>query len=129
MDGRREPPTGLRASPWVILAVVAGILILGDLNSRMANARRLEREARIAATEVAALEGDIGRLRTQLVQVTSGALVESWARRDAKLVLPGERLVVPIAPAGATPEPEGGAEPGEGIPGPWEVWLELLFGG
>lgn len=129
MRGRPESPPGLRASPWLILAVVAGILILGDLNSRMANARRLEREARLAATEVASLESDIGQLRTQLAQVTSGARVESWARREAKMVQPGEVLVVPIPPEEATPAPEAGEGPGADIPGPWDVWWELLFGG
>ena len=59
VDMKKKAEEQRRVSPWVILAVtVVGILIIGDLNGRMANARRLEREAEVLTTEVAALAPD-----------------------------------------------------------------------
>jgi cell division protein FtsB len=113
---------------WVLVAVVAAILILGDLNQRMAEARRLERESRIAETQVASLEAENDRLRTQMAAATSGVLVEQWARGEAGMVLPGERLLVPVDPAPGTPAAEAPASDRDDLPRPWEVWLTLLFG-
>jgi cell division protein FtsB len=123
-----KPKGGAVSRGWVIVAVIAAILILGDLNQRMAEARRLEREARQAQTQVASLEAENDRLRTQMAAATSGVLVEQWARGEAGMVLPGERLLVPVDPGAGTPTP---ALPGAGdgdLPRPWEVWLTLLFG-
>jgi hypothetical protein len=94
----------------------------------MADARRLERDARLLGTQVRALEGDQASLQTQVAQATSEGMVEEWARGEAKMVGPGEKLVVPIAPAGsqatATPAPSLV----ERSPTKWDVWWALLFG-
>ncbi len=68
---------------WILLAVVAGILILGDLNRRMSDAQRLERDAVTLGTEVASLEADQSRLQTQVAGATSEPQVEAWARTQA----------------------------------------------
>ncbi|MEW6567094.1 MAG: hypothetical protein AB1449_02800 [Chloroflexota bacterium] len=128
MDSEPSKP-GVLPTLWIVVAVVAGILILGDLNRRMSNARRLEREARQAQAVVASLEAEQARLETQMAAATSGALVEDWARREAKMALPGERLVVPIPAAGGTPTPWPTPTPLPPLPSNWEVWWALLFGG
>jgi hypothetical protein len=110
------------------VAAAAGVLILGDLSQRMAEARRLENESRLAATQVASLEAENDRLRTQMAAATSGVLVEQWARGEAGMVLPGERLAVPFDPAQATPSGQSSATPLPDLPNPWEVWMTLLFG-
>jgi hypothetical protein len=119
-------PVGPRV--WAIVAAVAGMLILGDLSRRMSDARRLEREADQATTQVAALEVENARLRTQVAAAAGDAVVEDWARREAKMILPGDQLVVPMAPPGvqaaAQPTP---TDPPE-LPLPWEVWWALLVG-
>lgn len=126
-DEPRKPT--VMSTFWIAVAVVGGILILGDLNRRMADARRLEREAQIAQTVVASLEAQNARLRTQVAAATSGALVEEWARREARMVLPGEHLVVPLPPPGGTPTPAPSPTPMPPLPSNWEVWWALLFGG
>jgi hypothetical protein len=113
---------------WILLAAVAGILILGDLNRRMSDAQRLERDAITLGTEVASLEADQSRLQTQVAGATSEPQVEAWARTQARLIRDGERLVIPLPasgdlnPAPPTPTPIGP------LPSRWDIWWALLFG-
>ncbi|MFP3853016.1 MAG: FtsB family cell division protein [Anaerolineales bacterium] len=122
---RRRGPS----KAWLIVAIILGILILGDLNRRMANARRLERDARMLSTEVSQLAAENQDLQTQVAGATSDAMVEEWARSEGRMVREGERLIIPV-PAdpqsgGITPTPVPASE----RPTNWEVWLALLFGG
>jgi len=126
--GEMKETSGRISGFWIVLLVVAGILVLGDLNSRMAQARRLEREAEMVGTEVAAMATERVRLMTQVAEATSEAHVAEWAHRDAKLVREGETLVIPLPPPGATPLPTPAPAVRLAEPSPWQVWWALLFG-
>lgn len=123
-----EHESGGISRGWMLALVVLAILILGDLNRRMADARRLEREGAVLEAEVSALEAENDRLAYHIEHANDDELVESWARSEAKLVREGERLIVPLPSS----DPAGqvrGEEPGEfQIPTNWQVWLELLLG-
>lgn len=113
----------------IVVITVFGILIIGDLNGRMANARRLERESQVLATEVAALSTEQIDLATRVAGATSEAHIAEWARADAKLVREGEVLVVPVDPdspafSSAMQSAETRGEP----PSKFQVWWALLFG-
>ena len=95
----------------LLLAVIAAILILGDLNRRLADARRLERDSLALQTEVAGMEAQAARLATQVAQATSETLVEEWARREGKMVREGEHLIVPVAPSGTLSAPSYASTP------------------
>ena len=116
------------SSIWLIAIVIVGILILGDLNRRMANARRLERDAVQLETEVAAMATDRVQLMTSVAAATSEASIAEWAHSDAKLVREGETLIIPLPPEGQifvpTPTPEHNLE----TPSNWQVWWALIFG-
>ncbi len=127
-EGESSRP-GVLPTLWIVVAVVVGVLILGDLNRRMANARRLEGEARLEQTQVASLEAERARLETQIAAATSGVLVEEWARGEAKMVLPGEHLVVAMPASGGEATPWPTPTPLPPLPSNWEVWWALLFGG
>jgi cell division protein FtsB len=113
---------------WIFILLTAGILILGDLNRRMADTRRLERDAVTLETQVAAQKTENVRLQTQVAEVTSEDAIAEWAHSQAGMVRDGEVLVVPIAPSGEaylpTPMPTPIVEP----PSNWQVWMALLFG-
>ena len=112
----------------VIVGVIAALFILGDLNRRMEEARRMERDARTLASQVAELGVQAVELQVQIAAATSQAVVEAWAHGEGKLVRDGERLVVPIPPPGApTPSPAT-PTPLPPPPSTWLVWRELLFG-
>lgn len=127
MAQRSGPKVNL-SRVWMLVAVVAGILILGDLNRRMSDAQRLERDTVTLGTEVASLEADQSRLQTQVAGATSQPQVEAWARTQERMIRDGEHLVIPLPAAGAldtappTPTPEGP------LPSRWDIWWALLFG-
>ncbi|MGD8604362.1 MAG: hypothetical protein PVF49_07310 [Anaerolineales bacterium] len=120
----RLPTSGI----GLLILVLIGILILGDLNRRMVNARELERDADILATEVSALETQNAVLVTQMARTTDDSLVVEWAHEEAKMVREGEVLVVPITPPGGTPLPQVTPTQTVDQPSNWEVWWALLFG-
>ncbi|HET7009149.1 MAG TPA: septum formation initiator family protein [Anaerolineales bacterium] len=113
----------------IVLGVILGILILGDLNQRLADARRLERDTLALQTEVSEMEAQAARLATQVAEATSETLVEEWARRDGKMVREGEHLIVPIPPEGTPNVPVFAPTPVPPLPSNWEVWWALLTGG
>ena len=129
MSETRRPRRRGSSKAWLVVAVILAILILGDLNRRMANARRLERDARSLSTEVAQLAEENADLETRVAGATSDAMVEEWARTEGRMVQEGERLIIPVPAEGevaeVTPAPAAPAE----RPSNWEVWFALLFGG
>ncbi len=125
MEETKSPISGI----WLLIALIVGVFIFGDLTRRMTDARRMERDARMLATEVTHLEAANSDLETQIAQANDEANVAHWARAEAKLVMEGERLVVPI-PAGGLAEDE--APPPDSVqdtPSTWEIWWALLVGG
>jgi cell division protein FtsB len=125
-DGNPEKPR--ISSRWMWVLIVAGILILGDLNRRMGDARRLERDASALETEVAAQAEENVRLQTQVAEANSEALVREWAHGDGGLIEKGEVLVVPLPPPEETPAPMPTPTPVLEEPSNWQVWWALLFG-
>jgi len=114
---------------WIVMILIAGLLIIGDLNRRMADARRLERDAEILSGQVSAKNTERAELMTQVAQATSEEAIAAWAHADAKLVREGEVLVVPMAPPGTAPAADvDGVEYPE-TPSKFQVWWALLFGG
>jgi cell division protein FtsB len=128
MADRRSERKGISLF-WLVLAMALGIFILGGLNRRMADARRLTRASYQLETEVAMLETQGLGLETQVEGAASTPTVEAWARQEAKLVQPGDVLVVPLPGAAATPaSPAMVGGRSETTPGNWEVWIALIFG-
>ncbi len=110
-----------------LLAVALFFLVL-DLNTRLSELTRLSAQQEKASTVIAQLESTLSNLNTQVAYAYSEGAVEEWAYGEGHMVRPGENLVIPIAPAGATPEPvkiiETTPEPVEN----WQIWLALLTG-
>jgi cell division protein FtsB len=114
---------------WVPAAILIGILILGDLSGRMTEARRLEQDAIQLRTVVAEQAAENQQLQTQIAEADTDWMVEQWARREAKMVRPGERLVIPIPAPDTIPTPMATPAPTHPTPSYWDVWWTFLFGG
>jgi cell division protein FtsB len=113
---------------WLLVAAVLGIIVLGDLNRRMTDARRLEQDAHLLQTEVGWLEAENASLETQIANATSVAFIEAWAHSEGKMVRNGERLIIPIPAEGFVPTPTPFVQTSEPVVNKWEVWWALIFG-
>ncbi len=114
---------------WLLVVVVIAVLILGDLNWRMADARRLERDRVQLQTEVASVAAYNDDLRTKVAEATNDVLVEEWARSQAGMVRDGEHLILPLGDSGGTPVPTPAPSGSQTNASNWEIWWALLFGG
>jgi cell division protein FtsB len=128
MRGDENTPRARISGVWVLILIAAAILVIGDLNRRMADARRLDRDARVLETEVAGLATENASLQTQVAEATSEDLVRKWAHEEGGMVKEGEVLVRPIAAQEATPKVTVTPTSSIPLPSNWEVWWALLFG-
>jgi cell division protein FtsB len=126
-----DPSTGRPkiSRVWLLALVVAAVLILGDLNRRMSDARRLQRDQLTLQTEDASIASQNDDLRTQVAEATNDVLVEEWARGQAGMVREGEHLILPLPEGGATPVPTPSRDESTANATNWDIWWALLFGG
>lgn len=114
------------------ILIVAGLallfLLMVDLNTRLNDLYRLTRQRDAMRAELAHLTGTAVGLQTQIAYATSEVAVEDWAREEGMLVRPGDQLIVPIPPAGATPMPVVELQPTQAPLKNWQVWWALFFG-
>jgi cell division protein FtsB len=122
------PPTSSRQNRLLIAAgIVIFLLVFGELWRRISQAadlRSLEHQIGAQVTELAA---ESNRMGTLIAGAQSDQAVADWARNHGKMVLPGEVLVQPIAPASSTPTPAPPGSPENSLPN-WRVWVEWLWG-
>ncbi|MGC9398247.1 MAG: hypothetical protein ACP5HM_03835 [Anaerolineae bacterium] len=118
---------------WVLwgLFIVLGVLLFAAFSRAWALQRALrEKEARLQPM-LTAQAHEHATLEAQLTYVQSEGYVEAWAREEAKMVYPGETLVVPLLPtATATPTPAPTYTPTP-TPTPqafWRRWWDQLRG-
>jgi len=110
----------------VLLFVIGGQLVI-DFGKRVVDGQQkvLQQEA---------LEADIQRLQSEQQQLeeektyyNSPAYIQAWAHSDGKMVLPGEKIVVPLYKGQPRPKqsplPETPAAP---LP-KWATWWTLFF--
>ena len=120
----------LPESKRVLLVIIFVVLffLLMDLNHRLGEMNRLSQQRATLALETTRLAQTQMVLETKIANVNSDTAVEKWAREEAKLVKPGDKLIVPIPPPGETPQPTPVtfAVP-EPVPN-WRVWWQLFFG-
>jgi len=120
-------PFNFKKVGLAVAAIVLFFLVM-DLNNRLSELSQLSAQQERASTVIAQLESTLSNLNTQVAYANSEGAVEEWAYVEGHMVRSGENLVIPIAPAGSTPEPvtivTSTPEPVEN----WQIWLALLTG-
>ena len=111
-----------------LAVIVVLILLMMNLNSRLADFFRLSSERDKMAAHVAQLQLTKMALETQVAYATSDQAVEDWARNEAHMAKPGDKVVVQITPAFTTITPEVVVTPAPRPVENWEVWWALFFG-
>jgi hypothetical protein len=124
---KRTFPIDIKKIGLVVAAVILFFLVM-DLNSRLNELTRLSAQEEKAATVLSNLQSTLDLLETQVAFATSEGAVEEWAYQESHMVRPGEKLIIPLSPAGTSPQvvilPTPTIVPVEN----WEVWLALLLG-
>jgi cell division protein FtsB len=113
---------------WLFVLVVLGALVLGDLNQRMADARRLDQDAGLLQVEFDTLQEDNAQLEAEIAIANTEAYVEHWAHQEARMVREGETLVILVGPEGEESVSSIPSEEDKPQSNNWEVWLELIIG-
>jgi cell division protein FtsB len=113
---------------WILILVVLAALILGDLNQRMADARRLEEEARTLSIELQELEEEIARLEAEIEIANTEEYVEKWAHAEAKWVREGEVLIIQVSDSAIEPVLAPSSKDEEPVMNNVDEWMRLIFG-
>jgi len=113
---------------WFIIAAVILFFLVMDLNSRLNELSRLSEQQDKALTVVAVLQSTLQVLDTQVAYATSEGAVEDWAYNEGHMVRPGEKLIIPLVPPGATAAPILAPTPTVMPVENWEVWMALILG-
>ncbi len=120
-------PVDAKKIGFIIAAVILFFLVM-DLNSRLNELSRLSEQQDKALTVVAVLQSTLQVLDTQVAYATSEGAVEDWAYNEGHMVRPGEKLIIPLVPPGATAAPILAPTPTVMPVENWEVWMALIFG-
>jgi cell division protein FtsB len=108
--------------------IVLFIFMMMGLNARLSELFRLSAQRDSMATQVSNLDATTENLRTKIAYATSVAAVEDWARDEGHLVRPGDVLIIPLSPNGATVVPSVQPTPTPVVITNWQVWSALFFG-
>ena len=112
----------------ILLGIAILLFLILDFNTRVEGLSRLQHGL---STQQALGTGVVVTqyaLETQVAYATSDAAVQEYARNQARLIQPGDNVVIPIAVPGATPAPSATPAPAFGDRSNWDVWIEYLFG-
>ncbi len=115
---------------WKYILLVVGLAVLitliMDFNSRMSEYRRLGVQQKEVSSELQAAEDQQASLRTQIAYATSDAAVEEWAYEEGHMARSGDKVVVPLAPPGSTPEPTPTPRVLPKSVSNWQLWYSLF---
>lgn len=107
--------------------VIFGFMLM-DLNSRLMELSRVSVQRDAIQTEVVGLRSTEQELKDQIDYAESDQAVERWAREEGHMARPGDQVIIPIPPKGATPLPPPLPTPVVRKVENWEVWWALFWG-
>ncbi len=120
-------PFDIKKAVLVVAAVILFFLVM-DLNSRLNELSRLSEQENKALTVVAELQTTLDVLETQVAFANSEGAVEQWAYNEGHMARPGEKLIIPLSPAGITQQPVFESTPIPTQVPNWQIWLALISG-
>lgn len=117
----------LKKVGFVVVVVVLFFLVM-DLNNRLNELSRLTTQRNESETVVANLQKTVVVLNTQIGYATSEGAVQEWAYEEGHMVRPGENLIIPLEPEGATQAPLVAVTQEPTQTSNWEIWKALFLG-
>jgi cell division protein FtsB len=111
----------------IVAGVMVLLLVLFAFTQQVAAFLRLDAQLQREREQNGELSATQSALLNQIAYATSQAAVEEWAREDARWAQDGDFVVLPVPPAGVTPQP---AASFQATPTPstnWDKWMNWLF--
>ncbi|MBX3047599.1 MAG: septum formation initiator family protein [Anaerolineales bacterium] len=112
--------------PLVVGAMLL-VFVLLAFTQRVSEYLRLSEQLENQQARLTELAATQTSLEDQIAYATSQAAVEEWAREDARWSRDGDFVVIPIAPADATPEAVVQFQATPAVSSPWDAWMNWLF--
>ncbi len=112
--------------PLVVGAMLL-VFVLLAFTQRVSEYLRLSEQLENQQARLTELAATQTSLEDQIAYATSQAAVEEWAREDARWSRDGDFVVIPIAPADATPEAVVQFQATPVVSSPWQAWMNWLF--
>ncbi|MBN2257895.1 MAG: hypothetical protein JW704_08730 [Anaerolineaceae bacterium] len=115
-----------RAVLIIVILLLVGLMM--DFNSRLSELLNLNEQKDKVILRVTALAETAKVLDTQIAYATSEAAVGEWARQEGHMSKPGDIPIVPLAPAGYTPQPTPTQMIIATQVSNWQIWWAVIFG-
>jgi hypothetical protein len=112
----------------IFIAVGILLVLVMDFNNRMEDLTRLQAQKATQSANATAVMVTQYALETRLAEATSAVAVEEYARDQARLAQPGDKVIIPLPQPGATPVPAPSPTPVFATMTKWEIWMIYLFG-
>ncbi len=112
----------------VFIAIGILLVLVMDFNHRMEELRRLQNQAATVRAAGTAVMVTQRALQTKAAEATSISAVEQYAREQARLAQPGDKVVIPLPQPGSTPPPTPSPTPADANLSNWDIWMLYLFG-
>ncbi len=110
----------------ILLGLGMLILLMRDLNNRMAELRRLQFESDQVSVQYTQMIGTRNALQTEVEDATQ-VLDQRGLGGKNNLGQPGDVLIVPVPVGGATPSPTPNISVAATPAAKWELWLAMFF--
>jgi cell division protein FtsB len=112
----------------VFISVGVLLVLVMNFNARLEELSRLQGEAATVRAQGTAIMVTQAALETQVALATSPAAAEEFARDQAHMAQPGDKVFIVMPAPGSTPPPAPTATPILTNLTKWDVWMLLIFG-
>ena len=112
----------------VFISIGILLVLVMNFNARLEELSRLQGEAATVRAQGTAVMVTQSALQTQVAQATSPAAVEEFARDQAHMAQPGDKVFIVMPAPGSTPPPAPAATPILTNLTNWDLWMLLIFG-
>jgi cell division protein FtsB len=112
----------------VFISIGIFLVLVMNFNARLEELSRLQGEAATVRAQATAILVTQSALETQVALATSPAAVEEYARNQARMAQPGDKVFIVIPAPGSTPQPTPTTVPILTNFTKWDIWMLLIFG-
>jgi len=122
-----KPTWGSRKRIIGFGAIVLLAFLMMNMNSRLSEYFRLSSERDKIKADVVQLRATKAAMEAQATYASSDQAVVEWARREAHMALPGDKVVIPMSSLQITPTPIYQPTTTVVSVENWETWWALFF--